>query len=61
MAQRLEAALRKPATPAPKAPEPRPAPAPMPQTRPMAPQEAPNPFDSLEAEMASLLGQDKKK
>ncbi len=52
-------------------------PPPMPQTRPMpaapapataqpaAPmpskQEAPNPFDSLEAEMASLLGQDKKR
>lgn len=84
MAQRLEAALRKPApAPAPKAPEPqaqaapqpRPTP-PMPQTRPMpaapapataqpsAPkpsrQETPNPFDSLEAEMASLLGQDRK-
>jgi flagellar protein FliO/FliZ len=60
----------------PPAPQPRPAP-PMPQTRPMpaspAPavsqptvsrqpkQEAPNPFDSLEAEMASLLGQDKKR
>lgn len=56
---------------------PRPAPPPMPQTRPMpaapapavaqptAPmpskQDAPNPFDSLEAEMASLLGQDKKR
>lgn len=87
MAQRLEAALRKPATaPAPKAPETRPMPqaaqprpAPTPQTRPMpatpapavsqpaprpgpAPaQSAPNPFDSLEAEMASLLGQDKKR
>lgn len=52
-------------------------PPPMPQTRPMpaapapataqpaAPmppkQDAPNPFDSLEAEMASLLGQDKKR
>jgi flagellar protein FliO/FliZ len=58
------------------APPPRPAP-PMPQTRvmpaapapaisqPVAPkssaQGAPNPFDSLEAEMASLLGQDKKR
>jgi flagellar biogenesis protein FliO len=57
-------------------PAPRPAP-PMPQTRPMpaapapavsqpvAPkpsaQDTPNPFDSLEAEMASLLGQDKKR
>jgi flagellar protein FliO/FliZ len=86
MAQRLEAALRKPATaPAPKAPETRampqaaqPRPAPMPQTRPMpaapapavsqpaprpgpAPSGQPNPFDSLEAEMASLLGQDKKR
>jgi hypothetical protein len=86
MAQKLEAALRKPATaPAPKAPEPRVAPPapqpraatpPMPQTRPMpaapapatahpapapAKQEAPNPFDSLEAEMANLLGQDKKR
>lgn len=85
MAQRLEAALRKPASaPAPKAPEPRVTPPtpqtrqapPMPQTRPMpaapAPaaaqpspspskQDAPNPFDSLEAEMASLLGQDKKR
>jgi flagellar biogenesis protein FliO len=87
MAQRLEAALRKPATaPAPKTPETRPMPqaaqprpAPTPQTRPMpatpapavsqpaprpgpAPaQSAPNPFDSLEAEMASLLGQDKKR
>jgi flagellar protein FliO/FliZ len=85
MAQRLEAALRKPANaPAPKAPETRvmpeaaqPRPAPMPQTRPMpstpapavaqpAPrtgpaQAGPNPFDSLEAEMASLLGQDKKR
>jgi flagellar protein FliO/FliZ len=73
MAQRLEAALRKPATPPapPRAPElrasapaPRPAPA-MPQTRPMPPapakQEPVNPFDSLEAEMASLLGQDKKR
>jgi flagellar protein FliO/FliZ len=73
MAQRLEAALRKPATPpAPprvpelrtSAPAPRPAPA-MPQTRPMPPaparQESVNPFDSLEAEMASLLGQDKKR
>jgi flagellar protein FliO/FliZ len=86
MAQKLEAALRKPASaPAPKAPEPRVAPPapqqrtsapPMPQTRPMpaapalaqsqpspapAKQPAPNPFDSLEAEMASLLGQDKKR
>jgi flagellar protein FliO/FliZ len=87
MAQRLEAALRKPATvPAPKAPEAtrpmpqaaQPRPAPMPQTRPMpaspapavaqpaprpgpAPAGQPNPFDSLEAEMASLLGQDKKR
>jgi len=84
MAQKLEAALRNPATPpAPRAPEPRvaqpaapqPRPAPpMPQTRamPAAPaaqpvtsaqpkQDAPNPFDSLEAEMASLLGQDKKR
>lgn len=59
------------------APQPRPAAPPMPQTRPMPPapapavaqpaapmpakQEAPNPFDSLEAEMASLLGQDKKR
>lgn len=85
--QKMEAALRKPASaPAPRAPEPRvapaaaqprPAPPPMPQTRPMpaapapaishpaAPkpsaQETPNPFDSLEAEMASLLGQDKKR
>jgi flagellar protein FliO/FliZ len=57
-------------------PAPRPAP-PMPQTRampaapapavsqPVAPkssaQDTPNPFDSLEAEMASLLGQDKKR
>jgi flagellar protein FliO/FliZ len=88
MQQKMEAALRKPATaPAPRAPEPRvaaqpappprPTPPPMPQTRPMpaapapavaqpaAPrpstQGAPNPFDSLEAEMASLLGQDKKR
>jgi flagellar protein FliO/FliZ len=86
MQQKMEAALRKPASaPAPRAPEPRaaqpaqqPRPAPpMPQTRamPAAPapavsqpvvpkpsaQEAPNPFDSLEAEMASLLGQDKKR
>lgn len=87
MQQKMEAALRKPATaPAPRAPEPRatqPAPPPrtpqppMPQTRPMpaapapavsqpaaprpAAQDAPNPFDSLEAEMASLLGQDKKR
>lgn len=87
MAQKLEAALRNPASaPAPRAPEPRvaqpaapqPRPAPpMPQTRamPAAPapaaaqpvtpaqpkQDAPNPFDSLEAEMASLLGQDKKR
>jgi flagellar protein FliO/FliZ len=86
MQQKMEAALRKPASaPAPRAPEPRaaqpapqPRPAPpMPQTRampaapapavsqPVAPkpsaQEAPNPFDSLEAEMASLLGQDKKR
>ena len=86
MQQKMEAALRKPATaPAQRAPEPRaaqPAPPPrsappMPQTRPMpaapapavsqpvAPkpsaQGAPNPFDSLEAEMASLLGQDKKR
>lgn len=86
MAQKLEAALRKPASaPAQKAPEPRvtaaapqprPANPPMPQTRTMsaapapaiahpAPattkQEAPNPFDSLEAEMANLLGQDKKR
>jgi len=84
MQQKMEAALRKPASaPAPRAPEqrtpppaPRPAP-PMPQTRamPAAPapavaqpslspqpkQDAPNPFDSLEAEMASLLGQDKKR
>ncbi len=61
----------------PAAPQPRPATPPMPQTRPMpaapapaatqpaapAPsnQPAPNPFDSLEAEMASLLGQDKKR
>jgi flagellar protein FliO/FliZ len=86
MQQKMEAALRKPATaPAPRAPEPRaahpappPRPAPpMPQTRampaapapavsqPTAPRpsahDAPNPFDSLEAEMASLLGQDKKR
>jgi flagellar protein FliO/FliZ len=87
MQQKMEAALRKPATaPAPRAPEPRaaqpappprPTPPPMPQTRqmpaapapavsqPAAPrpsaQGAPNPFDSLEAEMASLLGQDKKR
>lgn len=56
---------------------PRPAPPPMPQTRAMpaapapavsqpslqkpAAEDAPNPFDSLEAEMASLLGQDKKR
>lgn len=81
MQQKMEAALRKPATaPAPRAAQPSPpqrsAP-PMPQTRPMpaapapavsqpvAPmpskQQAPNPFDSLEAEMASLLGQDKKR
>lgn len=85
MQQKMEAALRNPATPpAPppaRAPEPRasqpaprPAPPPMPQTRPMPPapapraaetpapsrQAAPNPFDSLEAEMASLLGQGKK-
>ncbi len=84
MQQKMEAALRNPASPPPArsahpAPQPRPATAPMPQTRPMpavsapkappapapapAPaqrQEASNPFDSLEAEMASLLGQDKK-
>lgn len=59
------------------APAPRPAPPPMPQTRAMpaapapavsqptltkpAAQDTPNPFDSLEAEMANLLGQDKKR
>lgn len=79
--QKMEAALRKPASaPAPRAPaaaQTRPATPPMPQTRPMpaspapaisqptapkpAAQETPNPFDSLEAEMASLLGQDKKR
>jgi len=81
MQQKMEAALRNPASPpAPRtihaAPPPRPAAPPMPQTRPApavaspksppppAPaqsrQDASNPFDSLEAEMASLLGQDKK-
>jgi len=81
MQQKMEAALRNPASaPPPRtqhaAPPPRPAAPPMPQTRPApavaAPksppppvpaqsrQDASNPFDSLEAEMASLLGQDKK-
>ncbi|MBX3520878.1 MAG: FliO/MopB family protein [Xanthobacteraceae bacterium] len=66
-----------PAAPAPQTRSVTPPTPPMPQTRPMpaapapataqpaapAPskQGAPNPFDSLEAEMASLLGQDKKR
>lgn len=81
MQQKMEAALRNPASAPPARtphapPPPRPAAPPMPQTRPApavatpksppppapAPsrQDASNPFDSLEAEMASLLGQDKK-
>jgi len=68
MAQRLEAALRRPSAPEsmapPVAPEPPPAPRPM-RAEPPAPPAPPPPaapktsFENLEDEMASLLGRPK--
>jgi hypothetical protein len=65
MAQRLEAALRRPSAPEtmapPVAPEPPPAPAPRPsRAEPPASAAAPKTsFENLEDEMASLLGRPK--
>jgi len=63
MAQRLEAALRRPAAPAtdapPVAPEPPPARASRAEPAPPAPAPAKTSFENLEDEMASLLGRPK--
>ena len=63
MAQRLEAALRRPAAPAtdapPVAPEPPPARASRAEPAPPAPPSAKTSFENLEDEMASLLGRPK--
>jgi hypothetical protein len=63
MAQRLEAALRRPAAPAteapPVAPEPPPARTARAEPPPAAPAPAKTSFENLEDEMASLLGRPK--
>jgi len=62
MAQRLEAALRRPAAPATEAPPVAPEPPPARTARaepPAAPAPAKTSFENLEDEMASLLGRPK--